>query len=114
MDRAPGSCQKTVQIELRRPQVFIVDGPTISVQTCGPVHRTILQCIAEVDEPPAQGAFIRDAHLITSSGVRVEKPENVAGNLVVDAGQFGHEHQLVVPVRSGHRFTHLVCALPLF
>jgi len=114
VDCASGSRQKSVQIELPRPQVFIVDGPTISVQACGPVHRTILQCVAEVDETSAQGAFISHTHLLTSSGIRVEKSENVSGNLVVDAGQFGHEYELVVPVRSGHRFTHLVCALPMF
>lgn len=52
MDCASGSGQESVRFKRHRPQVFFVDGPTISVQTCGPVHRSILQRIAEVDEAP--------------------------------------------------------------
>jgi hypothetical protein len=65
----------------------------------------VLQRVAEVHEPAAEAVLVACGHLLSSSGIRVEKPEYEPRDLVVDAGQLGDEHQLVVPVRSVHHFT---------
>lgn len=99
--------QNSLQPERPWPQVYTVfDGPTITVcVACGPVRRSVLQRVAQVDEPAAKAVLVTCGYLLSPSGVRVEQPEYESGNLVVDAGQLGDEYQLVMPVRSGHHFT---------
>lgn len=101
---APTAVQESLQWERPRPQVRSYDAGGIVARTCGSVHCAILQCVAEVDQPTTEVALVGRRDLLLSSGIRVQEPKYEPGNLIVDAGQLGDEYQLVMPVRSGHRF----------
>src|SRR5438874_5605281 len=74
-----------------------LDWLTAVLEYRGSVNRAVLQGVSEIDEPHAQDSFVGDADRFRTSGIRVEQPEHEARDLVVDAGQLGHEHQLVMP-----------------
>ncbi|GAB1513507.1 hypothetical protein JCM33774_55490 [Actinophytocola sp. KF-1] len=46
--------------------------PSITVAPSGSVYRSVLQCVAQIDEPPTEAAFVGYRNLFSSPGVGVE------------------------------------------
>ena len=44
----------------------------ITVTPCCSMYRSVLQCVAEIDETAAEAAFVGYCYLFSSSGVGVE------------------------------------------
>jgi hypothetical protein len=42
------------------------------VASCGSVYRSVLQCVAQIDEAAAEAAFVGYGHLFSSVGVCVQ------------------------------------------
>lgn len=59
---------------------------------------TLLDGIAQLDQPLTETPFVSNRHFVTFGGVGVQQPHDVHGNVPIDSAQATHHRQIIAPV----------------